>query len=226
MQNIKIELINHFGIESVLSAIEEPYENIGVTEELLNNIIKAGHTSVLEHAYFQFKIEGISRACLIELERHRISSMTVKSTRYTLHKMLKEFESISGSCLNEEVINLIDKYYVNYFKQYGTQNEEMRQVELLHYVDLFENLKSMYCAYEIFKKLKQNKIITENVQDYLKGFLHESKRTSLQWTINLRSLRNFLELRQSPKAHFEIRHLSELIKKCLEEETAYKKYLM
>ena len=61
---------------------------------------------------------------------------------------------------------------------------------------------------------------------YLKGFLHESKRTSLQWTINLRSLRNFLELRQSPKAHFEIRHLSELIKKCLEEETAYKKYLM
>ena len=42
----------------------------------------AGHTSVLEHANFTFEIEGISRACLAQLTRHRIASFSVQSQRY------------------------------------------------------------------------------------------------------------------------------------------------
>ena len=54
--------------------------------DTLKNIIKAGHESVLEHINLTFKIEGLSRACLQELARHRHISLSVESTRHTLRK--------------------------------------------------------------------------------------------------------------------------------------------
>lgn len=50
---------------------------------------KHKHASTIEHLSYTFDIDGISRACLQELARHRHASMSVKSTRYTL-KELKE----------------------------------------------------------------------------------------------------------------------------------------
>jgi thymidylate synthase (FAD) len=44
--------------------------------------INEGHDSILEHGVFTFSIEGISRACLAQLTRHRISSYSVSSQRY------------------------------------------------------------------------------------------------------------------------------------------------
>lgn len=43
---------------------------------------KAGHMSVFEHATATLQIEGISRACLAQLTRHRIASYSVMSQRY------------------------------------------------------------------------------------------------------------------------------------------------
>ena len=48
------------------------------------------HKSVLEHLFYSFDIKGISRACLQELARHRMASLSVKSTRYTLKELNKE----------------------------------------------------------------------------------------------------------------------------------------
>ena len=48
----------------------------------LIHAIESGHTSVLEHAVFTFQIEGISRAALAQLTRHRIASFDVQSQRY------------------------------------------------------------------------------------------------------------------------------------------------
>ena len=41
-----------------------------------------GHMSVFEHASATLKVEGISRACLAQLTRHRIASYSVRSHRY------------------------------------------------------------------------------------------------------------------------------------------------
>lgn len=49
---------------------------------LIKQIIRHGHTSTLEHINFTFSIEGISRACLAQLTRHRIASYSVRSQRY------------------------------------------------------------------------------------------------------------------------------------------------
>lgn len=43
----------------------------------LRTIIKSGHESVIEHVSFTFKIEGVSRALLAQLTRHRIASFCV-----------------------------------------------------------------------------------------------------------------------------------------------------
>ncbi len=49
---------------------------------LLGNVMKMGHTSVIEHASFTFSISGISRACSHQLVRHRIASYSQQSQRY------------------------------------------------------------------------------------------------------------------------------------------------
>ena len=48
----------------------------------LRRILASGHTSVLEHASFTFFVEGVSRALLAQVTRHRIASFSVQSQRY------------------------------------------------------------------------------------------------------------------------------------------------
>ena len=50
---------------------------------------KFKHASTLEHLSYNFYIEGVSRALLQELARHRHQSLSVESTRYTMSKSLK-----------------------------------------------------------------------------------------------------------------------------------------
>lgn len=48
----------------------------------VTNCFRAGHLSVFEHAKVTFRIEGISRACMAQLTRHRLCSFCVESQRY------------------------------------------------------------------------------------------------------------------------------------------------
>lgn len=58
----------------------------GVEEKDVSKFIERlasfGHASPLEHASFSFGIEGVSRAFLAQITRHRIASFSVKSQRY------------------------------------------------------------------------------------------------------------------------------------------------
>jgi thymidylate synthase (FAD) len=68
------------------SSKELGFQNKELTDDkiskIINNVIKRGHTSVLEHANFTFAIEGISRACSHQLVRHRIASYSQQSQRF------------------------------------------------------------------------------------------------------------------------------------------------
>ena len=57
---------------------------------------KFKHASILEQLVYTFDIDGVSRALLQELSRHRHQSLTVKSSRYTLAKDLKNENSFLG----------------------------------------------------------------------------------------------------------------------------------
>ncbi len=50
--------------------------------EFIDRLMQLGHLSPVEHASFTFGIEGVSRALLAQITRHRIASFSVQSQRY------------------------------------------------------------------------------------------------------------------------------------------------
>lgn len=147
---------------------------------------KFHHASILEHISMNFFIDGISRACLQELARHRIASLSVKSSRYTLKELKDGYEFD---------INEYDNISIAEASKYITITGDM-------YVDI--------CSYEALYKLQKGiKMGISN--DKIKYCMPEAYRTQLTWTINLRSLQNFLSLRTDRTALPEIQHLARLI---------------
>ena len=57
-------------------------------KEFLSRVIKKyKHQSGWEHCVYHLEISGVSRALLQEWSRHRIQSLSVRSTRYTLKEL-------------------------------------------------------------------------------------------------------------------------------------------
>ena len=142
---------------------------------------KFKHASTLEHLSYSFYIAGISRALLQELARHRMASLSVKSTRYTL-KELK----------NEEPFDLKDK------------------LRATKYLVLTDNKTVDEMSIKALENLRQ--VLAQNISnDIAKYCLPESYKSELTWTINARSLQNFLTLRSNKAALWEIRKLAHVI---------------
>lgn len=155
-------------------------------KELIERIgNKNKHSSTLEHLNYSFDIDGISRACLQELARHRHASLSVKSSRYTL-KELKDTSDIE-----------LENYAVL------PRNAIMRQV-------IIDSMKVL-----------RTQVQTGASNDLVKYCIPEAYKTSLVWTINARSLQNFLALRTNKAALWEIQDLAREIYKQLPEEHKY-----
>ena len=69
----------------------------GLTEEKVASFVdmlsEIGHESPIEHATFTFGIEGVSRALLAQITRHRIASFSVQSQRYVAENAFEYFLS-------------------------------------------------------------------------------------------------------------------------------------
>ena len=150
--------------------------------ELIDRIgNKFKHASTLEHLVYSFYIEGISRALLQELARHRMASLSVKSTRYTL-KELK----------NEEPFDVKDKNRAGKYLVL-TDNKTVDEMS----IKALDNLRE---------------VLAQGISnDIAKYCLPESYKTELSWTINARSLQNFLSLRSNKSALWEIRKLAHMV---------------
>lgn len=48
----------------------------------IDNVVGMGHHSIIEHAYYTFSLEGVSRAMTHQLVRHRLASFSQQSQRY------------------------------------------------------------------------------------------------------------------------------------------------
>ena len=51
-------------------------------EKFLTKLVDMGHESPIEHVSFTFMIDGVSRALLAQITRHRLASFSVRSQRY------------------------------------------------------------------------------------------------------------------------------------------------
>lgn len=164
------------------------------------------HGSILEHVSFNFFIDGISRACLQELARHRLASLSVKSSRYTL-KELKDEPAFIGLTSDEDDSHTTIAYDYKRASKYilmtDSDNGGAQSVDR-YSVDALDNLRLL--------------IVNGTSNDKAKYCMPESYRTQLTWSINMRSLQNFLSLRTDKKALPEIQHLARLIYEALPAE--------
>lgn len=80
-------------------------------DSALRHAVGSGHTSVLEHAVFTFRLEGLSRVALAQLTRHRLASFDVQSQRYVKldHSELVVPDSIQQSEFQTEAAALMDQ---------------------------------------------------------------------------------------------------------------------
>ena len=162
-----------------------------VPSEVLGRIIKAGHESILEHITLTYSIKGISRALLQELARHRHISLSVESTRHTLHKYL----------------NMSEDDYTEFFEKYIetlplTSNPELNQACCGACLGVLKGLEGIH-------------------NDELKYYLPEFWPTNLVLTSNVRELRHILDLRTAPAALKEFRFLARAMYETVPDEYKY-----
>ncbi len=80
---MRVELISHTADPAALCGKAAAVcTNTDHYSSALKHAVGSGHTSVLEHAVFTFEVEGLSRAALAQLTRHRLASFDVQSQRY------------------------------------------------------------------------------------------------------------------------------------------------
>ena len=77
-------------IDVISLAAGTSYGKDNVSLKRIQNCARDRHTSVLEHAYITFRIDGISRANSHQLVRHRLASYVQESQRYCKYKNLAE----------------------------------------------------------------------------------------------------------------------------------------
>lgn len=122
---------------------------------------------------------------------------------------------ISRACLQELARHRIASYSVKStrYTLKELRNTPDNELEKFLIEDIEAIVKSS--AIDSLKKIKMMLNMSNPDMDKIKYALPECYKTELVWTINLRSLRNFLKLRLSLKAHQEIRKLATIIYSCL-----------
>lgn len=101
----------------------------------IRSIMARGHLSVIEHASFTFAVEGVSRALLAQITRHRVASFSVQSQRYV--SMADGFDYVippAIAALGEQAeaefcaqMDVMHGFYVGWQQRLGAQGEKSNE---------------------------------------------------------------------------------------------------
>ena len=151
------------------------------SRKMIKAIVKSGHESCVEHATATFRLLDVSRVLTHELVRHRLLSFSQRSQRY-----VKE---------NEPSYVIPDALVDD-----NTTNQKMLLAR-----DIFE--KAMQSAWDAYSLLLNYGLKPEDARFVLPN----ACTTEIVVSGNFREYRNFLKLRLSPRAQWEIRKAAHII---------------
>jgi len=216
---MEVELLQHSNLKICAHAIRTCWQSFDKSDEggekdkeLIDRVgNKFKHASTLEHLSYTFYISDVSRALLQELARHRMASPSVKSTRYTLKELKNENSFTDGMSMVELKKNFASKDEV-----YADEHMLRASKYLVWTDDLGVDFSSTV-ALENLRLM----LLDGVANDKAKYCLPESYKTELTWTINARSLQNFITLRSSKAALWEIRDLAKKLYDILPSEHRY-----
>lgn len=164
-------------------------------KRLIKYLMQHSHHTPFEHCYFQFHI-----CCPIfvarQWMRHRWGSYNEVSARYTEVK---------------------DEFYIpTEFRGQDTKNKQgsVSSESLDHKALQTEYEKSIEASYATYRKLIEAGVAREMAR----GVLPVCQYTQFYWSVNARSLFNFLCLRTDQHAQKEIRVYADAIAKIVEEK--------
>ncbi len=193
--------------------------------ELLNNLAWVHHHhSIIEHATLSFLVQGTSRGVLQEHARHRLQAISVRSTRYTMSSVINAFtasleadDSFSffldrllelnlfvisdRDYLKIEIRSIYDKLMFQYKRDKNYIQNAVAKSSLPFLEDFKGNPQSLYDALELGKKKR-------NVGDGFKHIVSDNWKVDMVITFNIRSLKNYFDLRDSGAAWFQIQWLA------------------
>ncbi len=161
--------------------------------EMLSEI---GHESPIEHASFTFGIEGVSRALLAQITRHRMASFSVKSQRYVREGSFEyvtppEIEAIpEAKAIYDEIMA-----------------EDQRRYDALAAVLKEKHIKTFIAQGKDEKtatRLAEKKAIED-----ARFVLPNACETQMVMTMNARSLMNFFRHRCCNRAQWEIKDVAD-----------------
>lgn len=180
--------------------------NIPVSKKmkLIKSVILSGHTSTLEHANFTWCIEGVSRAVLAQISRHRHISLSVQSQRYV--EIKENIEDIDTLLMHldagkETLMSIASKYFVDV-------NESNYLVYIRNLLDYLEAIQKGYKPEDA------------------RMFLPNATKTNMVISMNLRELIHICNLRLCTRAQLEIRKMvKEMALTIIEKEQWLQEYL-
>lgn len=164
-----------------------PNPNTAQPGAYLNNIVAQNHWSVLEHAHFNFYLEGVSRSLTHELVRHRHFSFSQESQRYVAQP--PRVVVPPNATADEEHGILYCSAYV--YERYKTLDQGLLGEE--------------------------NGLTHKQRREKSRAVLPNCFATNIMVSGNLRSWLEFLQKRLSPAADAKIRQVAGFIKEELAE---------
>lgn len=135
-------------------------------------VFEMGHSSIAEHAVFNFDIIGISRYLTEFVQRTRLASFTEKSQRYV---------TLDGDYVIPEEIQNDAEILKHYQETIQLQND--------NYISLFEKLKSYFIRTTSLSK----KDIEGQAKEDARYVLSMATETQMGMTLNARSMEHLLK---------------------------------
>ena len=172
------------------SPVDEIMENLTdeAVEKFLTKLVDMGHESPMEHVSFTFMIDGVSRALLAQITRHRLASFSVRSQRY------------------------VDESNFDYVIPPDIDNDDVRREV---FDDTIYAINEAY--QQLLLKLRKSGKTKEQANEQARAILPNACTTSLVMTMNARELMHFFNKRCCNRAQDEIRSVAnEMLRQCKE----------
>ncbi len=188
------------------STIENLYDKQTpqAVEKFLNMLTEIGHESPIEHCTFTFGIEGVSRAFLAQITRHRLASYSVQSQRYVMEKDFS-FVTPPEIAANENALTIFQKSMDDAIDSYNKLTEILKAKH-----------KAVFLEEGLTEKEADRKAEKKAIED-ARFVLPNAADTQMVVTMNARSLMNFFHHRCCNRAQWEIRAVAdEMLKLCKE----------
>jgi len=219
----------HAAVKNAMQHLDIDEINAIADSDLLNNLAWVHHHhSIIEHATLSYLIQGTSRGVLQEHARHRLQAISVRSTRYTMSSVINAFvasfeskdpftfflEKLLGlhlfvitdaEYLSIEIRAIFDKLIFQYERDTEFMVSAVAKSSL-PYIDAHKGNAQI-----LFQKLQEGKK-KRNVGDKFKHIVSDNWKVDMVVTFNIRSLKNYFDLRDSGAAWFQIQWLAQAMK--------------